>query len=162
MKYKKMVLMAMFVAIAVAGAAFVSFPAGVARAFPVQHAINVMAAVLFGPGPAVLIAFLTGAIRILTGTGSLLAFPGGMIGAFLAGILYMVSGRIWFAAVGEIIGTGIIASLVAVPYAKILMGTEVAALSFMPAFLVSSVSGALLGVVLVLRMNKLNIRHVLY
>ena len=162
MKFKKSVLMAMFVAIAVAGAAFVSFPAGVARAFPVQHAINVMAAVLFGPGPAVLIAFLTGAIRILTGTGSLLAFPGGMIGAFLAGILYMVSGRIWFAAVGEIIGTGIIASLVAVPYAKILMGTEVAALSFMPAFLVSSVSGALLGVVLVLRMNKLKSRHVLY
>lgn len=162
MKSKKIVLMAMFVAIAVAGAAFVSFPAGVARAFPVQHAINVMAAVLFGPGPAVLIAFLTGAIRILTGTGSLLAFPGGMIGAFLAGILYMVSGRIWFAAVGEIIGTGIIASLVAVPYAKNLMGTEVAALFFMPAFLVSSVSGALLGVVLVLRMNKLNIRHVLY
>ena len=162
MKYKKMVLMAMFVAIAVAGAAFVSFPAGVARAFPVQHAINVMAAVLFGPGPAVLIAFLTGSIRILSGTGSLLAFPGGMIGAFLAGILYMVSGRIWFAAVGEIIGTGIIASLVAVPYAKILMGSEVAALFFMPAFLVSSVSGALLGVVLVLRMNKLNIRHVLY
>ena len=162
MKYKKMVLMAMFVAISVAGAAFVSFPAGVARAFPVQHAINVMAAVLFGPGPAVLIAFLTGSIRILSGTGSLLAFPGGMIGAFLAGILYMVSGRIWFAAVGEIIGTGIIASLVAVPYAKILMGTEVASLFFMPAFLVSSVSGALLGVVLVLRMNKLNIRHVLY
>ena len=162
MKSKQIVLMAMFVAIAVAGAAFVSFPAGVARAFPVQHAINVMAAVLFGPGPAVLIAFLTGAIRILTGTGSLLAFPGGMIGAFLAGILYMVSGRIWFAAVGEIIGTGIIASLVAVPYAKILMGTDVAALFFMPAFLVSSVSGALLGVVLVLRMNKLNIRHVLY
>lgn len=162
MKFKKSVLMAMFVAIAVAGAAFVSFPAGVARAFPVQHAVNVMAAVLFGPGPAVLIAFLTGAIRILTGTGSLLAFPGGMIGAFLAGILYLVSGRIWFAAVGEIIGTGIIASLVAVPFAKILMGTEVAALFFMPAFLVSSVSGALLGVVLVVRINKLKIRHVLY
>ena len=162
MKSKQIVLMAMFVAIAVAGAAFVSFPAGVARAFPVQHAVNVMAAVLFGPGPAVLIAFLTGAIRILTGTGSLLAFPGGMIGAFLAGILYMVSGRIWFAAVGEIIGTGIIASLVAVPYAKILMDTEVAALFFMPAFLVSSVSGALLGVVLVVRINKLKTRHVWY
>jgi energy coupling factor transporter S component ThiW len=162
MKSKQIVLMAMFVAISVAGAAFVSFPAGVARAFPVQHAVNVMAAVLFGPGPAVLIAFLTGAIRILTGTGSLLAFPGGMIGAFLAGILYMVSGRVWFAAVGEIIGTGIIASLVAVPYAKILMDTEVAALFFMPAFLVSSLSGAMLGVVLVVRINKIKTRHVLY
>lgn len=162
MKTKQLMLMAMFVAIAVAGSTFVSFPAGVARAYPVQHAINVMAAILFGPVPAVVIAFLTGAVRILTGTGSLLAFPGGMIGAFLAGILYMVSGKVWLAAVGEIIGTGIIASLVAVPYARVLMGTEAAAFFFMPAFLVSSISGALMGVLLMSRMMKAKTNHVLY
>lgn len=162
MKSKQIVLMAMFVAIAVAGSAFISFPAGVARAFPVQHAVNVMAAVLFGTGPAVLIAFLTGAIRLFAGTGSLIAFPGGMIGAFLAGILYMVSRRLWLAAIGEIIGTGIIASLIAVPYTSILMDTEVAALFFMPAFLVSSISGALLGVALLSRIIKLKTRDVLY
>ncbi|MDE0582715.1 energy coupling factor transporter S component ThiW, partial [Planococcus sp. A6] len=53
MNTKKLVLMAMFVALAVAGSAFVWFPAGIARAYPVQHAINVIAAVVFGPGPAV-------------------------------------------------------------------------------------------------------------
>jgi len=162
MKTKQLMLMAMFVAIAVAGSTFVWFPAGVARAYPIQHAINVMAAVLFGPVPAVLIAFLTGAVRVLTGTGSLLAFPGGMIGAFLAGILYMVSGRLWPAAVGEIIGTGIIASLIAVPYARILMGTEAAALFFMPAFLVSSVSGAFIGVLLMSKIMKVKTNHVLF
>lgn len=162
MKTKQLMLMAMFVAIAVAGSTFVWFPAGVARAYPIQHAINVMAAVLFGPVPAVLIAFLTGAVRVLTGTGSLLAFPGGMIGAFLAGILYMVSGRLWLAAVGEIIGTGIIASLIAVPYARILMGTEAAALFFMPAFLVSSVSGAFIGVLLMSKIMKVKTNHVLF
>ncbi|MBT2581281.1 energy coupling factor transporter S component ThiW [Planococcus sp. ISL-109] len=154
MNTKKLVLMAMFVALAVAGSAFIWFPAGIARAYPVQHAINVIAAVAFGPGPAVVIAMLTGAVRVLTGTGSLLAFPGGMIGALLAGLFYQYSVRLGFAAAGEIIGTGIVASLVAVPYARILMGTEVGALFFMPPFLVSSISGAILGVVLMYRLEK--------
>ncbi|WP_033542426.1 energy coupling factor transporter S component ThiW [Planococcus sp. CAU13] len=162
MNTKKLVIMSMFVALAVAGSAFVWFPAGIARAYPIQHAINVISAVLFGPIPAVAIAFVTGAVRVLTGTGSLLAFPGGMIGALLAGVLYKLSGRIGFAAVGEIIGTGIIASLVAVPYAKLLMGTETAAFFFMPPFIVSSVSGALLGVVLMYRLEKTKARDLLY
>lgn len=156
MKSKQLVLMGMFIAIAVAGSTFVYLPVGIIRAYPIQHAINVMAAVLFGPVPAVIIAFLTGAVRVLTGTGSLLAFPGGMIGAFLAGIFYMLSGRLWLAAAGEIIGTGIIASVVAVPYARILMGTEAASFFFMPAFLVSSISGSLLGVLLMYKIRKIN------
>lgn len=162
MKTKKLVVMSMFVALSVAGSAFVSFPAGIARAYPIQHAINVIAAVLFGPIPAVTIAFVTAVLRVLTGTGSLLAFPGGMIGALLAGLLYKISGRIGFAAAGEIIGTGIIASLVAVPYAKLLMGTETAAFFFMPPFLVSSISGAILGIVLVYRLEKSKVRDLLY
>lgn len=162
MNTKKLVVMSMFVALAVAGSAFVSFPAGIARAYPIQHAINVIAAVLFGPIPAVTIAFVTGVVRVLTGTGSLLAFPGGMIGALLAGLLYKISGRIGLAAVGEIIGTGIIASLIAVPYAKLLMGTETAALFFMPPFLVSSISGAILGVILVYRLEKTRAKELLY
>ena len=75
----------------------------------------------------------------MTGTGSLLAFP----------------------AVGEVIGTGIIASLIAVPYAKLLMGTETAAFFFMPPFLFSSISGAILGVVLVYKLEKSKARDLL-
>src|SRR5690606_25314208 len=106
MKTRKLVLMAMFVAIGVAGSAFVYFPAGIARAYPIQHAINVIAAVLFGLCPAILFAFLTGVVRILTGIGSLLAFPGGMFGALLAGMLYAEFGKIWLAGLGEVVGTG--------------------------------------------------------
>ncbi|PSL36401.1 energy coupling factor transporter S component ThiW [Planomicrobium soli] len=156
MKTQKLVLMAMFVAIAVAGSNFVSFPAGIARAYPIQHAVNVISAVILGPGPALLIAFLTGAVRVLTGTGSLLAFPGGMIGALCAGMLYAKFGKVWFAALGEVIGTGILASLVAVPYAKLLMGTELGAFFFFPPFIISSASGALLGVLLVSRLMRMN------
>ncbi|WP_322555728.1 energy coupling factor transporter S component ThiW [Sporosarcina beigongshangi] len=153
MTTRKMVIMTMFVAIAVAGSTFVSFPAGIARAYPVQHAVNVVAAIMLGPIPAVMIAFVTGLVRLLTGTGSLLAFPGGMIGAFLAGILYKQFGKTWLAAIGEVIGTGGIASLIAVPYAKILMGTTMTAFFFVPPFLVSSISGAALGLVLVVRLQ---------
>ncbi|HSI66334.1 MAG TPA: energy coupling factor transporter S component ThiW [Planococcus sp. (in: firmicutes)] len=162
MNTKKLVLMAMFVAIGVAGSIFVYFPAGVARAYPIQHAINVIAAVMFGPGPAVAIAFLTGLVRVLTGTGSLLAFPGGMIGAFLAGLLYIRFGKVWVAAAGEMVGTGIIASLIAVPYARVLMGTEFGALFFVPPFLVSSISGSILGLLLVSRLMKTQMKQLLY
>ena len=155
MSTRKLVLMTVFTAIAVAGSVFAAFPAGIARASPIQHAVNVIAAILLGPIPAVIIAFMTGLVRILTGTGSLLAFPGGMIGAALAGLLYKQTGRAWLAALGEIIGTGIIASLFAVPYAAVLMGTTVTAFFFMPPFLVSSVSGALIGVIVAIRLQSM-------
>ena len=45
---KKMVVAAMFVALAVALSAF-SIPVGASRCFPVQHMVNVLSAVLLGP-----------------------------------------------------------------------------------------------------------------
>ncbi len=157
MNTRKMVFMTMFVAIAVAGSAFISFPAGIARAYPIQHTVNVIVAIVMGPAAAVTVAFVTGLVRVLTGTGSLLAFPGGMIGAFLAGVLYQRFNKNWIAGVGEIIGTGFIAPLFAVPYAKILMGTTVTALFFLPPFLVSTVSGTIIGLLLAPRLLRLKL-----
>lgn len=157
MNTRKMIFMTMFVAIAVAGSAFVSFPAGIARAYPIQHAVNVIVAIVMGPVAAVTVAFVTGLVRILTGTGSLLAFPGGMIGAFLAGVLYKRFRKNWGAGIGEVIGTGLIAPLFAVPYAKILMGTTVTALFFLPPFLVSTVSGTIIGLLVAPRLMKLRL-----
>ncbi|MDV6377304.1 energy coupling factor transporter S component ThiW [Sporosarcina sp. GW1-11] len=155
MNTRKMIYMTMFVAIAVAGSAFVSFPAGIAKAYPIQHAVNVIVAIVMGPVPAVIVAFMTGLVRVLTGTGSLLAFPGGMIGALLAGVFYKAFKKNWSAGLGEIIGTGLIAPLFAVPYAKILMGTTVTAFFFFPPFLVSTISGTIIGLLLAPRLLKL-------
>lgn len=138
-------MMAIYVAIGTIGSQLLWFPTGIAKAFPVQHAINVMAAVTLGPVPAVVIAFAIGLLRNLLGIGTLLAFPGGMIGALLAGLCYRYSGRIIFASIGEIIGTGVLASLFVVPYAYILMDTTVGAFAFLPGFLISSISGSLIG-----------------
>lgn len=145
--------MAVFVAIGTIGSQLLWFPAGVAKAYPVQHAVNVMAAVMLGPAPAVMIAFMIGLLRNLLGIGTLLAFPGGMIGAFLAGYLYRIFGKKLWAAIGEVIGTGVIGSLLSVPFAKILLGSSVGALFFMPSFLVSSIAGAFIGLFVVSRVK---------
>jgi energy coupling factor transporter S component ThiW len=62
---RKLTTMALFVAIGVLGSQFIWFPAGIAKAYPVQHAVNVLAAVMLGTGPAVMIAFVIGLIRNL-------------------------------------------------------------------------------------------------
>ncbi|GIO23307.1 energy coupling factor transporter S component ThiW [Oceanobacillus sp. J11TS1] len=144
-------LMAVLVAIGTTGSHLLWFPAGVARAYPVQHAINVIAAIMLGPGPAVIVAFMISLLRNLLGLGTLVAFPGAMIGALVAGVLYKKTQKYSMAAFGEVIGTGIIGSFFAVPIANFLMGSSVGALAFIPPFIVSSVTGAIIGWLLVSR-----------
>lgn len=144
----------MLIAIGLVGAAFIWFPAGVARAYPVQHAVNVIAAVILGPGPAVLIAFAIGLLRNMLGIGTILAFPGGMAGALMAGLAYRWLRKNPAAAVGEIIGTAIIGSLLAVPLAQFFLGQAAGVLFFVPAFFVSSASGALLAWLILTRIPQ--------
>jgi len=126
-----------------------SIPVGVARCFPVQHMINVIAGVLLGPAYAVAMAFATSLFRNLIGTGTLLAFPGSMLGALLAGLAakYM-RGRLVPACAGEMLGTGVLGALAAYPVAAFLMGREVALFAFVIPFSVSSVGGAVIAFVL--------------
>lgn len=146
-------LMAVFVAIGTVGAQFLWFPAGFAKAYPVQHAVNVIAAITLGPGPAVVVAFMIGVLRNMLGLGTILAFPGAMVGAWLAGVLYRTFKKKIWAVIGESIGTGMIGSLLAVPVAKLFMASSAGALFFMPSFLISSISGAFLGWFVVLRVK---------
>jgi energy coupling factor transporter S component ThiW len=142
------------VAIGVALGPYTSFPIGVAIVNPTQHFINVLAAVLLGPWWAVLTAMVIGILRNAMGVGTLLAFPGGMIGAFLAGMAYRMLRKSWAAAAGEIIGTGGIAPVVSALFvAPMLMGKAIPLLALVPSFICSTIAGALLGV-LALRLLK--------
>jgi energy coupling factor transporter S component ThiW len=145
---QKLTLMAMFVAIGTLASHLLWIPAGAAKAFPVQHTINVIAGVILGPVPAVVIAFSIGLLRNLLGVGSLLAFPGGMIGACLAGYFYKKRKSILSAAIGEWIGTGIIGAIAAVPIATIFLGTKTGAFFFILPFLTSSFIGGLIGLLI--------------
>ena len=125
-----------------------SIPVGVSNVYPAQHAINVLAGAILGPGPALVAAFLTSVIRNLLGTGTLLAFPGSMFGALLAGLGYRYLKKEYFAAAGEVVVTGLIGALAAFPVAKWLLGFPGLVYAFIIPFGLSSLAGSLIGLVI--------------
>ena len=125
---RKVAYAVVLVAIGVALAPYTSFPIGIAKVNPTQHCINVIGAVALG-------------------VGTLLAFPGGMIGALLAGCMFAWRKHISLAAAGEIAGTGLIAPVVSALWvAPVFMGKAIPYLALVPSFMASTVAGALLGV----------------
>ena len=135
------------VAVAVALSPFF-IPVGIAKCFPAQHMVNLLGAVMLGPTYAVAIATIAAVIRNILGLGTLLAFPGGMIGALLAGLAYRATKNMYVAGLGEVVGTGVLGSLVSVwIVAPLLLGKTMALATLMVAFSVSTLVGTILGFV---------------
>ncbi|MGE6260609.1 energy coupling factor transporter S component ThiW [Heyndrickxia sporothermodurans] len=153
-KVRKMTLTSVIIAITTLTSNIVYIPVGFAKLFPIQHLTNVLTAILLGPTYSVAQAFIVSIIRNLTGTGSIFAFPGSMIGAFLSGYLYKKTNKLIWAFSGEVIGTGIIGAIATYPIATILLGKETAIFGFVPTFFVSSFAGAIIGIVLMLILLK--------
>lgn len=145
MKTKKVTIAAMLIALGVVGSSFIHFPLGASKCTPVQHIINVLAAVMLGRNYAVLTAFSISLIRNIFGIGTLLAFPGSIIGALLAGLLYQVSRQKLLAVLGEVLGTGVLGGIIAFPVAKFLLGKDVVLFFFVPPFLINTVCGSILA-----------------
>ncbi|MFJ7726602.1 energy coupling factor transporter S component ThiW [Neobacillus sp. NPDC097160] len=147
-KTYKLTLTAMMIAIGTISSSLVSIPIGFTKVFPVQHFLNVLSAVLLGPYYAVAQAFCVSLLRNLMGTGSVFAFPGSMVGALLASLLFLKTRKIYLAFIGEVIGTGIIGAILCYPVATLLLGKEATLFGFIPLFIFSSFVGALLGFVI--------------
>ena len=146
METRKVARAVILVAIGVAISPFTSIPIGIAKINPDQHFVNVVGAVLLGPWWATGIALVIGVLRNALGTGTLLAFPGGMIGAFLAGLAYRYTRSIYIGALGEIIGTGILGAVVSVLIiAPVFMGKAMAMGALIIAFLGSTILGSILA-----------------
>lgn len=153
-KLKKLVLTAVFVAVAVVGSLF-SFPVFGSKCAPVQHLINVLCAVILGPGYGVAAAFVSSLIRNLLGLGTLLAFPGSMCGALLAGLLYHYIKKLPAAYIGEVFGTAVIGGMLSYPVAAFIMGSKGAALfTFVVPFLISTAGGTLLAVLITVPLKQ--------
>lgn len=153
-KTKKLVLASLLIAVAVVGSTL-SFPVLGSKCSPVQHLVNVIAAVTLGPWYGVVMAFITSVLRVAFGLGSLMAFPGSMCGALLAGVLYWLLPKLWTACAGELFGTAIIGGLLAYPVALLLMGNESAALFvYIVPFLISSAGGVVLAMILMTALLK--------
>ncbi|MBE6051032.1 MAG: energy coupling factor transporter S component ThiW [Clostridium sp.] len=140
----KVAMSGVFIAIATIFGTF-SIPIFGAKMSPVQHFINVITAVILGPIYALGNAFITSILRNIFGTGSLLAFPGSMIGAVLAGILFIKSKKIEAAVVGEIIGTGILGAIVAYPISALILGKDIALFAYIIPFSISCVGGSIIA-----------------
>ncbi|MDK7755840.1 MAG: energy coupling factor transporter S component ThiW [Peptoniphilus harei] len=150
---KKLTMAAFFVAIAVVFS-FVNIPVGLAKCYPIQHMVNVLSAVLLGPLYSVLVAFCTSLIRNMSGTGSLMAFPGSMIGAFFAGFLFYKTKKLSLAFLGEVIGTGLIGALLAYPIAKFVLGKEMALFGMVIPFSVSTLGGSIIAIIIILSIKN--------
>lgn len=151
---KKMAVTALFAALAVVGSVF-SFPVFGAKCAPVQHMVNILCAVILGPWWGLAAAFISSLIRNLMGLGTLLAFPGSMCGAFLAGLLYGKFNKLPFACAGELVGTSLIGGMLAYPIAKLLLNNDAAVLfTFVVPFLVSSAGGTVFAIILTIALDK--------
>lgn len=153
---KKMAVAGIFCAVAVVGSMF-SFPILGSKCAPVQHMVNVLCAVLLGPGYGLAAAFIASLIRNMTGLGSLLAFPGSMCGALLCGLVYRYAKKLLPTLIGEVFGTGIIGGLLAYPVAILFMGKAAGSIAFtayVVPFLVSTVGGSILAGIIIFALQK--------
>ena len=153
---KKLALAGILCAVAVVGSLF-SFPVFGSKCAPVQHMVNILCAVLLGPGYGLGAAFVASLIRNLLGLGSLLAFPGSMFGALLCGLVYRWTKNIPATLAAEVFGTAVLGGLCAYPVAILFMGKSAAELAFyvyIIPFLISTAAGAIISAVLIYALKR--------
>ena len=153
---RKLALAGILTAVAVVGS-LISVPVAGSKCAPVQHMVNVFAAVVLGPWWGVAIAFCASLLRNLLSIGSLMAFPGSMCGALLCGIVYHKTKNLLATLCGEVFGTGIIGGLLAWPVAVFLMGKaagDIAFYAYIVPFLVSTVGGSIIAGVVLIALEK--------
>lgn len=151
---RKLAMAGVLVAVAVAGSLF-SFPVAGSKCAPVQHMVNICGAIFLGPVWSVGVAFCASVIRNLTGLGSLMAFPGSMVGALCCGLMYKFSKKIIPTCIAEALGTGILGGLAAYPLAKYVMLIQPDGMFiYIIPFLISTVVGSVVAAVVMLILKK--------
>jgi len=173
---KRLALVIVFSALGVALSPFSWFEYLGTKAYPTQHMVNAILGVLVGPVWATLAAIFIGTIRNILGTGTFYAFPGGIPGGVVVGVVYWLLKRFkvsaknrLFSALAEPIGTVLIGAPLALFMLAPWLGTEkllnlttkegflVAFLIFGAGWAFSSVPGSILGFIILLILKKIGI-----
>ena len=151
---QKLTLAGILIALGVVGSAFY-IPVGASKCMPVQHMVNILAAVTLGPFWGIGIAFIASLLRNLLALGSLMAFPGSMVGALCCGLVYHFSRKLSLTCAAEALGTGILGGIAAYPVAVYLMGlTPAGIFVYIVPFLISTVAGSILAFLLITVLEK--------
>ena len=150
---RKLALAGIFTALGVLGGTL-SVPVGFSRCCPMQSILNVLGGVFLGPWYSLGTAFCISLLRNILGTGTIMAFPGSMIGAVLAGLLYQWRPKIWASCLGEIVGTGILSALLAYPISIFILGTPTTPLFYVVPFMTAALTGVVIASVLLFLMNR--------
>ena len=177
---KKLAVLMVFSALGVAIAPFFWFWFLGTKAYPTQHMINAILGVLIGPFWAAIAAIFIGIIRNMLGIGTFYAFPGGIPGGIVVGVVYWLFKRFKLnskvclvAALSEPIGTLLIGVplsvliIIGAPY----LGTEkllnllgdngffITSLVLMGGWALSCVPGSIIGFIILLILDKVGINR---
>ena len=172
---RRITLLTVFTALGIALSPITWFQFLTTKAYPTQHLINALTGVILGPWWGMLTALLIGIIRNMLGVGTLYAFPGGIPGALIVGLTYMITSRSrnrflrYSAALMEPIGTVLIGGTFSVFIFAPAIGDvrilgvleQRGALEFLPIFwlgwALSSVPGSILGYMILLALSLIHI-----
>lgn len=150
------------------------FPWGLTKAFPGQHFINVLAGITLGPLWAAFVALIVGTIRIMMGTGTFFAYPGGMPGGIVVGVVYMLLrkliGRekaILVSALMEPVGTvlvgGTISWFIVDPFSgRSIRAAFASIFALYYGWMISSLTGCVLGAIVVLALHRTGVLRLVF
>ncbi|MFV0560763.1 MAG: energy coupling factor transporter S component ThiW [Enterococcus sp.] len=126
---------------------------------PMSSVMNILAGVVLGPFYAFVMALVCGIIRMLFLGIPPLALTGALFGAYLAGMGYRLTGKIYGSMLGEIIGTGIIGSILSYPVMVWFTGSnqELYWLIYTPRFLGATLIGSVLSYFILFKLKNLTI-----
>ena len=123
---------------------------------PMAHLINITCAVFLGPFSAFLCALIIGILRMIFMGIPPLALTGAVFGAFLSGVLYRLSrGKLIWAFLGEVVGTGIIGAVISYPVMTWVWGrTGLTWFFYVPSFIAGTLIGGSIAFILLKQMQK--------
>jgi energy coupling factor transporter S component ThiW len=148
----KMAVLSMFIALGVVISPIPRFEG----MCPMAHFINIVCSVFMGPWYSLLCAFLIGIIRMSIMGIPPIALTGAIFGAYLSGVFYRMSkGKLLFAVLGEIIGTGIIGAILSYPVMSIFRGKEgIGWLFYVPSFICGTLIGGSIAFVFLKKLSN--------
>ena len=123
---------------------------------PMAHLINIVCAVALGPMYSLLCALLIGIIRMILMGIPPLALTGAIFGAFFSGLFYRLGkGKILYAVLGEVFGTGIIGAIISYPVMTFLWNKEGLSLFFyVPSFICGTLIGGSIAYLLLRKLSN--------